>query len=313
MHVSALIKDYLFAIMRDDKDGVRQCQSFLNDPIPTVANCIEGDANDFHNASVDLTRKQEFSFAYRLLEVGTHKFPTDTDLLGDLLLYGLKCRSYTELEKYSDALLKLPKNVWTWRAFHFSIEYLMEGYEQADDTSRAVLEKKILGLLDDYKEHSKFFTDQSDREKAYSLKHRFYMIKRDIPSALKTLQDAIDEIPGKCPQCALRLADYYFDAGEYDKVIAPAECASLIIEVQPAISYSYLHFILGASREYILRKSSKLLSEENVRPIYHSYYAALVYAEDNDRKRHHNIKNRIRVLEYDSGIPSNIDFSQFDD
>ena len=85
----------------------------------------------------------------------------------------------------------------------------------------------------------------------------------------------------------------------------------MVIEVQPAIDYSYLYFILGASREYKARKDGGSFTEETIRPIYRAYFAALTYSSEKDNLRIENIKKRIRVLEYDSGIMSNIDFSTF--
>lgn len=312
MHVSLLVKDYIVAWLRDDTEKMKAAWKPFNGQIANVSKAIEGNAAEFHNASVELTRLQLYSPAFQLLEVGTYRFPTDADILGDLLLYGIKCRDLSELKKYYVALEKIDKSMWTWRAFHFSIEYQMELYKASTDTAEQIeLAKTIEEALNKYQEYSKFFEDQSNREKCFNLKYEYYTLLREPEKALNALNEAIQEIPGKCPQCALQLADYHFEAGEYEKVIAPATVAAMVIDVQHAINYSYLYFILGASREYKTRKEGITFSEENVRPIYRAYYASLVYAEDDDNSRMGNIKKRIRVLEYDSGISSNIDFSEF--
>lgn len=312
MHVSLLVKNYIVAWLRDDEDKMKVAWKPFSGQIANVAKLIEGNASEFHNASVELTRLQMYSQAYQLLEVGTFRFPSDTDILGDLLLYGVKCQSLSDIIKHYEALEKINKSKWSWRAFHFSIEFLMELYKASSDvTEQEEISKKIENTLIEYQEHSKFFEDQSNREKCFNLKYEYYILLQKIDKALNALQEAVQEMPGKCPQCALQLADYYFEAGEYESVIAPATIAAMVIDVQHAIKYSYLYFILGASREYKIRKEGIAFSEENIRPIYRAYYASLVYTEQDDASRMKNIKNRIRVLEYDSGISSNIDFSEF--
>lgn len=312
MHVALLVRNYIGAWLQDDEEKMKAAWKPLNGQMANVAKSIEGNSSEFHNASVELTRVQMYSQAYQLLEVGIYRFPTDTDILGDLILYGVKCQGLNDIKKHYEALKKIDKSMWTWRAFHFSIEFLMEQYKASSDLKeRENIAKEIENLLGEYQKYSKTFEDQSNREKCFNLKYEYYILLRKNDKALDALQEAIREIPGKCPQCALQLADYYFEAGEYENVIAPATVAAMVIDVQHAIKYSYLYFILGASREYKIRKEGTTFSEENIRPIYRAYYASLVYTERTEASRMENIKKRIRVLEYDSGINSNIDFSEF--
>ena len=312
MHVSLLVKHYIAAWLCDDIEKMKATWKLFNGQIANVAKTIEGNASEFHNASVELTHLQLYSPAYQLLEIGAYRFPADTDILGDLLLYGIKCRELSEIKKHYDALEKIDRSMWTWRAFHFSIVFQMELYKESTDAAeQSKIAKTIEDALNKYQEYSKSFENQSNREKCFNLKYEYYILLRETEKALNSLQEAIQEIPGKCPQCALQLADYFFEAGEYEKVIVPATVAAMVIDAEHAIKYSYLYFILGASREYQTRKEGIAFSEENVRPIYRAYYASLVYADNDDNSRMENIKKRIRVLEYDSGINSNIDFSDF--
>lgn len=314
MHVNQLVNNYIGAWLQGDEKVAKNAWQPLNGQVAGVAKSIDGKAPEFHNAGVKLTQiLQDYSHAYQLLEIGSLKFPTDTDLLADLLYYGISCKSLADLKKYYDELSKIDRSAWTWRAFHFSIEYLIELYKMCQSTEeKSKYSEQIEKSLAEYREYSKKFIDQSDREKSYNLAYEFYVLKHDVENALNVLKDAIKEIPGKCSQCALQLADYYFEAGMYEDVIAPATVAAMVIDVQPAIKYSYLYFILGASREYKARKEGATFTEDIVRPIYRSYFSALVHSEEDDSSRISNIKKRIRVLEYDSGINSGIDFSEFE-
>lgn len=312
MHIHQFAQSYINALLLGDEKRKKEICQLLNGQIANSAKSLDGSSNEFHNACVDLARAAEYSISCQLLLIGIHKFPTDTDLLADFLCYGMRCKDLQELAPIFSKLIAIDKSIWTWRAFSFSIDYLIKQYKSCQDTEeKAKYTAQIESLLSEYKEYSQYFSDQSDREKCYNETYEYYMLIGKTEPALNALKDAIKEIPGKCAQCALQLADYYFDAGKYEDVIAPATVAAMVIEVQPAIDYSYLYFILGASREYKARKDGGSFTEETIRPIYRAYFAALTYSSEKDNLRIENIKKRIRVLEYDSGIMSNIDFSTF--
>ena len=98
---------------------------------------LSGTASDFHNLAVELSRKNLYELACRVLEIGLSFSPyaNDVDLLADFLVYGIKCGKETECEKYFNLLSQIPKRRWKWRAFDFSVDYLQQKAERIHDDS----------------------------------------------------------------------------------------------------------------------------------------------------------------------------------
>lgn len=103
----------------------------LNDLIGKFLNqqVHSGDADDYHDLAAILGSGDEDILACNVLDCGLKYFPQDVDLLADYLLYGPSCngnKEYytTQCQKYYEILSKIPKRLWTWRGFSFSINYL---------------------------------------------------------------------------------------------------------------------------------------------------------------------------------------------
>jgi len=270
---------------------------------PTIA----GNADAYHNASVQLTQIQDYANAVCLLEHGLNRYPRSADLLADLLLYGLECRKVSEISTYYfDKLAKINKKFWTWRAFHFSIDFLMVyiQYSDTNEQERTVTEE-IIALIDAYKTY--FPTD----ERAYMVEYTFYTLICENQKALDALKQATETLT-VCSQCALNYADYYFEHGEYDKVIPIVEKAINVREDQPSINLGYAYYILALSKEYVLRHNSSVLNQDNVTPVFNAYYSALEFLDTDKQTLISQIKNRVKILERESGIESFISFDNTD-
>lgn len=132
-----------------------------------VAKSIAGNGDEFHNATVRLTRAGFYDYAYALAKVGHNRYPRNTDLLGDLLCYGLHCKPLDELQQWYTKLEKINKRFWTWRAYQFSFDYWMERLPYAEsDEELHIWEGIIEELFDSFKQNFQYLTDKSDCEKA---------------------------------------------------------------------------------------------------------------------------------------------------
>ena len=143
---SMIVKEYI----QEEYHKIKEVMDYIINT-PTIA----GDADEYHNASVKLTRIEDYDNAVILLEHGLLRYPRSTDIWADLLLYGLKCRKISEISPYYyKNLAKISKRFWTWRAFHFSIDFLMVYIQYADTEAQenAVI-SEIESLIDDYKKN----------------------------------------------------------------------------------------------------------------------------------------------------------------
>ena len=282
----------------------------------TVSSFIAGDADRFHNATVGLARIGFYDYAYALAEVGNRRYPKNTDLLGDLLGYGLQCRQLRELEKWYNGpggLKSINQRFWTWRAYQFSFDYWMERLPEASDEQLAQWEKEIEWIFSTFKTNFCFLKDKSNCEKAYMMEFEYYTSKGMEAKAINALERATEDnqTKNKCPQCALKLADRYFELGDYNNALKYADVAVGIKEDQSSISLGYTHYIRAMSKEYVERQLHS--ASQNIADIYNAYYSAYLYL-DSEHRMHliDSVKKQVKMLEREFGVESGIPFDEQD-
>lgn len=231
---------------------------------------VPGDADDWHNLAVDIARKDYFDLACDILEAGLAEFPSNTDLLGDYLQYGTSCRRIEQCHMYYEKLKTLPRVKYTWRSFHFSANWLTYLWEQCmDEETLESLKQELLELAAQYR---RYFPNS---EESYLCEANIYRLIKDPKKELKILQQPISRaLP--MPKCALRLADTYFEAGEYSKALEMVQRSlNDANQVQQAVNESYLYYLSGLARLSLLRKNGQLSSAELVEDIYRDFEFSL--------------------------------------
>lgn len=319
-HVSRAVALYIKASIKSDVDKMIEIEKALQSP--RIANALAGTADDFHNASVNLVKANLYDFAVRLLDLGVRKYPRNADLYADILKYGLECRNVTDLTRYYEGddefcgLKNIPKRLWTWRSFSFVLDYLQELLKYYDDQNDnyIVLKKEIESLLSDFYKYAQNFNDQSEQEKAYMAESEYLLLIGETTKAYEVLQKAVEELSGRCPQCALRLADFYFQKADYTNTIKYATIATDSVSTQDAISVGYAFFILAISMERKAQFIDKLtLDEKTCRPIFKAYHKAYVDLQiDNRKTLCQSVQKRVKQLEIETGIKSGIKFTDKD-
>ena len=266
------------------------------------AETIAGSEDDYHNASVGLVRMDDYDNAVFLLEHGLKRYPKSTDILADLLEYGLKCRALSEISPYYyDKLAKIDRRFWSWRAFHFSIDFHMVYIQYSKSKAREdEIIDEIEKLISDYKEY------KPNDERAYMVEHDFYELLNKHDLAQKALKEALESLK-ICPQCALNYADSLFENGRYEECVPVLERTVKMSEDQPSINIGYAYYILALSKEGVLRDKSKELTADNVKPIYDAYYSAIVSLDDTMDRMKDQCFRRVSILERQSGIESGIE------
>lgn len=231
---------------------------------------VPGDANDWHNLAVDIARKDYFDLACDILEGGLAEFPSNTDLLGDYLQYGTSCHRIEQCRTHYARLKALPKVKYTWRSFHFSANWLTYLWEQCEDEEELnLLTKELQELATQYR---RYFPNS---EESYLCEANIYRLLKDSKKELKILQQPISrDLP--MPKCALRLADAYFEAGEYSKSLEMVQRSlNDANQVQQAVNESYLYYLSGLARLSLIRKNGQLSNAEQIGEIYKDFEYSL--------------------------------------
>ena len=306
------VNDAVNLITRYYRDGEIKKLKLVKEYLESndISRYIAGDADRFHNATVTLTRIGFYDYAYALAKVGHTRYPKNTDLLGDLLCYGMQCRDLEDLEKWYTALSQINKRFWTWRAYQFSFDYWMKRLPEAKGEELFQWEETIKDIFSRFQDNFRFIMDKSVCEKAFMMKYEYYASKGDDFLAEEALKEATrnEDTKNKCPQCALRLADYYFEKGNYAESLKYSNLAAFIKEDQQSISLGYTNYIRAMSMEYIMRNDNSIVHK--VATVYNAYYAAVLYLREEDGRDRliSSIKKQVNMLERETGIESNIIF-----
>lgn len=202
---------------------------------------VYGNVDDFHNCAVPYAKANMYDCACKVLERGLTGSEASIDLLSDYILYGIKCRKYEKCEEYYKRLNMIPKKQWTWRAFSFSIDYLLDKANRILDVGqREVLQQTVTGLTDEF--IVSIGTDQAYFDKAQVIR-TFGSYNEETEETV--LYKGIDSLKS-APRCALRLADILVDRGEYKEAARLIrKCCVNAFKPQPDINGSY-SFLLSA-------------------------------------------------------------------
>ena len=292
-------------------DQLREVDEYLQNM--DVAYTIAGNGDEFHNATVRLAHAGFYDYAYALAKVGQYRHKRNTDLLGDLLCYGLHCRPLEELECWYTKLERINERFWTWRAYQFSFDYWMERLPDAEnDDQLTAWEDNIFSLIKQFQDNFKYLKDQSDCEKAYMMEYTYYSSKGDEENALNALKQATMDMrtQNKCAQCALKLADHYFEIGDYENAYRYATLAVSIKEDQASISLGYAYYILAMSLEWKERKNNSIPS--TIKQVFNAYNSACMHLEPDKGHLMESVKKQVRQLEFEYEKQSGIDFDRID-
>lgn len=255
-----------------------------------------GSSSDFHNLCVECARKNREDISCRFLEKGLEKYPKSFDLLADYLQYGSEYGEAEKCKKCHESLMNIPKENWTWRAFYFLIEYLLEEREKGADYLG--YKEELLDLAD------KFCRYIPDDENGYVVKASIYEKYNDKVSAIAVLEEAANNF-AKAPKALLRLADGYFQQGRLkDALQAVKRCERDSIELQVGVNQGYLYYLDGICQVSLLLKDMEENSELDreaisckTLPIYESFRIAKLSIGEDASNMLAELKFMIKMVE----------------
>lgn len=259
---------------------------------------LVGSADDVHNYSVELARRGEYALAVKVLEKGLVNFPKNTDLLADLLQYCCCCGEQAECEKYYSQLKSIPKFLWTWRAFSFSIDYIKESLESFNETLvEEDYDKKRKEMCDLAQAYCEAFPYSED---SYVSLSEIYSLFGEKEKGLEILRDALSKLK-VCPKCALKLADTYFERGEMEDALKIINRGLLDAnQAEEKINTGYLYLLSGLSKTSLLHEKNFVADKKEVIGIYEDLNIAMEQLGHERFKK--VIRNKIIVIKTRTNI-----------
>lgn len=186
---------------------------------------LSGDSDDYHNLAAELARGYLYESVLRVLNVGVHAFPNDTDLLADTIEYATKGGFPDDAKKAVEKLLSedIPRNLWTWRCYEFIIDY----YKARGELSEADQ------LCNEFVAAMPY--DQHGYRSMSEIKRLLHPGEYGLDEAISILRGALNK-GVNAPQCAQALADIFLEKGQYQDAIDYASRAILeLAQPQPSI------------------------------------------------------------------------------
>lgn len=266
---------------------------------------IGGDADAFHNFTVSLVSiAQDYETAVEILQLGLTIHPTNTDLLADAIRYGYNCGKTEECKQWLAALRQISIASWTWRAFSFSIDYLLD-VNGSDITSDAADErlKELLNLVKQYQAY------YPDREDSYFREYDIFNRTNQKDKAVKVLETAIETFK-YCPKCWLRYADIMVDKGDYRAAIPSIKKLCNHPNSADSVNMGYVYSLRGICQIALLSQetededdlfSDPTYDEKKVNSIYDSFRLALAQ-EDLRENTRTKVKEQLNSLREKTGF-----------
>lgn len=278
-------------IINEDFDGLYALKDIVH------SSTVKGTADDYHNFSVNYSRRGDFETACDIIIRGLQQHPLATDLLADFLQYGVKCERISQCIECYEKLTQIPKNRWTWRSFDFSIDFLKAQYEMASGEMAETLKVDMLRLADEFRVCLPF------EEQPFLAKAEIYEMLGMYDESVSTLNEAINTVR-VAPKCCLKYCDFMMARGEYNEVISAAKHGVVgSAQDQATINIGYLFFLSALAKDALLHGSENYDDAEAVRDIYTDYRIADALLDVNNLVYRRTIKSRTVILELKSGIP----------
>ncbi len=229
---------------QNDLSGAEKAIRMLLDALFSSDEPLTGDANDFHNFSVSIAKiMNDNGLATKIVIEGLKIHRINTDLLADAIKYGYNCGMKKECAQWYEILCSIDKAKWTWRAFSFSIDYLLDEFQSSGSNAYTI--QDIFNLAEEYK---KALPDEED---AWLSEQKIYRQTNQEEKGVQVLEDAIAKF-NFCPKCWLRYADIMMDQGHYEKAEPIIQKMRRNPKTTESINTSYLYFIDGQCKMWRL-------------------------------------------------------------
>lgn len=257
------------------------------------ASKVMGSPDEFHNFAVNYAQTDDKNTACEILKLGLAIYPTSVDLLADFIQYGMQCNKEAECEKYFQKLESIPKELWTWRGFDFSLDYLQFKLERmAQNDEYTNIRKKMNQLVEDFRKYMPY------DERSYLAESHIY---KNTEQEITILEMAMSDLSA-CPKCTLRYADLKFERGEYIKALDSIENCIISLQTQPGINEGYAYFLSGLCKTSLIHKDKDYKNRERILDAYQDFQVAELVQMDLQPTYRKTIQKQTSVLSLKSGI-----------
>lgn len=206
---------------------------------------IFGNANEYHNLACEFARKSLYRHAEMVAELGVLRYKFDIDLLSDIVRFASQSQNWEQAKKAHNRLNTIDYKKWTWRAFTFVIDYLLDSMESTDVDEKAII-REVMQLISEYKKKLD--------ERAWVAEADLHLKNGERSEAIVALKDGVEKVP-VAPQCCTKLSDMLLEDGMYEEVIKyTAIGIRATAQEQPSSSNGYLFYASALAKDAMIHK-----------------------------------------------------------
>jgi len=167
---------------------------------------LSGDPDDYHDCAVAFAyNMKDYDIACEILLRGLERYSANIDLLADYLEYAIKSSSdvhYDKCEEFFTKLQSYRPQRWNWRAYDFSIDYLLDKVDRGIGDYEEI-QKLCLELSHEFQRRI------SDRELGYIAESNIHFAFGDKAKRIAVLKKALKRTNIHVVQSAISLAEIY--------------------------------------------------------------------------------------------------------
>jgi tetratricopeptide (TPR) repeat protein len=250
--------------LRDSSDD-EDSSSERKDAIELVKVIVSGESkssgttNDYHKYAIIFARIDEYDLSCDILLCGLNRYPKNVDLLAGYLIYAISSSNDAHYEKCGEiyrTLQSLRPQFWSWRAYDFSISYLLDKIDRGTGGEPGDIRSECLELAHEFQK--RIPTD----ELAYVAESRIYFTFGEFDKQMSVLKKAMKKNNMHIVRVAITLAEIYID---HNKPMEALACIRRIltdfsdVNSRTTPTYAYVLSIISKTAQF----TNGLYSEVN--------------------------------------------------
>lgn len=212
----------LLQMHMDEKSAAyrKRLVSYVTDP----ANQVRSECNVYHNFIMDLSRCGDFLLALQVCDYALSFAPYNRDMLADAINACAESSQFEKGEKYLGRALEIPKELWSFRLFLYSVSFLKN--KLSAYPMDAQLYQRAFDLS---KEYQKFYPFD---EHGYNQEAELLLMMNKRSDAILILTKYIKDFSPDSKdsksrlvtaQCCVTLLNTLDDSSDYQAIIDIAE------------------------------------------------------------------------------------------
>jgi hypothetical protein len=262
-----------------------------------------GTIGDYYNYAGTFAKSDEYYWACEVLLCGLNKYSQNNDLLAYYLICATNSSSiehYKKCDNVYKTLQSLRPSRWNWRAYDFSISYLLDKINRGVGGEPENIKSECLDLAYEYQKRI------PTNERAYLAESNIYSAFEEPEKEINALEKAMKKNGLRIVGVAFSLAEMYIERNKPKKAL---ECVQRVL-----VDFAEINSRTTPARIYILSIISKtpLLMSAGTDVVklaqeIHDDWTKIQKLKGIDNEQLNSVKMLVKLAEVNSGIEFNDD------